>query len=249
MSNLDIEWVKVEPGYVWLGADDGRHRLNPVKWFPRHEVFVEYTFEISRKAYDTFEQQSMGSIEDWKALHESGVRAPSEAEWELAFKAGALDGSEGDREILSDKRPTSGYWGQRVDGHPRTTDHPVKVSVTRTWSSDGAVPGTTSEGRSLDKSKTRFVRAPSAPKNPPHSLPAEAPKSRHFTEAFLIFLFGVLPSFGWAYLFSSPGYIESGWFNLLFGGLVFGFSTGFLWRPKRGSYRIGRNCGQIKKVE
>ena len=44
---------------------------------------------------------------------------------------------------------------------------------------------------------------------------------------------GIVPSFLIPVLRGMSDYAIEGWFNLLFGGLLAGFFTGAIWRPKR----------------
>ena len=80
-------------------------------------------------------------------------------------------------------------------------------------------------------------------------LPDSSDKSRLlFEESSIALIFGIIPSFLWAYFNASDGYILEGWLNLVFGGIFIGVFTVIFWRPKTTSWRVGNNCGKMKPV-
>ena len=55
------------------------------------------------------------------------------------------------------------------------------------------------------------------------------------TEIFWTTVLGIIPSFLIPIIRGFGSYAIDGWVNLLFGGLVAGFVTGAIWRPRRPS--------------
>ncbi len=108
MSGLDkLGWVQVNPGSVWLGSDDGRLQLSPVKQVPCHEVRIDYEFKITREAYSVQNLLSEAGISK-EQFEEAGLRPPSEAEWELANEQKAISPLQDVSEGLADERPRMG---------------------------------------------------------------------------------------------------------------------------------------------
>ena len=103
----EIDWIEVEPGTAWLG--DSRGALLHVGNGPRHEIQVGKQFEISSKPI-TFAQwkqltgQAVAGEDSQEPVNrltplmieagligvEGNPRPPSEAEWALAAKQGAI---------------------------------------------------------------------------------------------------------------------------------------------------------------
>jgi hypothetical protein len=249
LSGLDdLEWSKVKPGSVWLGSDDGRLSFHPVKESPRHEVRIDYEFEISRDAFHIrdFYSESGTTKEE---LDEAGVRMPSEAEWELANDQRSMHDERGGWEELADSRPRSGHWGGRCDGHPRETSHLTQVTPLRRWGGEGVERShdhSLSDAESRDK-VMRLVRAPNPPEEAPR-LPEENKTPLLLREAVFALGIGIIPSFLWAWRFASTRYLTDGWFNLVFGGLFIGVVSGFVWRPKRPSYRVSEDGSTMERV-
>ena len=244
----DLEWTKVKSGSVWLGDDDGRLSFHPVKEGPRHEVRINYEFEISRDAFliRDFYSQSGTTKEE---LDEAGVRMPSEAEWELANEQGSMHDERGGWEELADSRPHSGHWGGRCDGHPRETAHLSHVKPLRRWGSAGverSYDHSLSDAESRDK-VMRLARAPNPSEEAPR-LPDENRLSILLREVMFALVIGIIPSFLWAWNFASANYLTEGWFNLVFGGLFIGIVSGFIWRPKRPSYRVSEDGKNVERV-
>jgi hypothetical protein len=244
----DLDWVEVKGGSVWLGSDDGRLQLSPVKDVPRHEVRIDYDFQVTRRAY-TSEELSEFVDPTSDDAETTNLRPPSEAEWELAYSGNLLEGVAGEWEELADRRPRMGYWEQRCDGHPRDTAFHAKLKLARLWLDDGVESTFTSSLNSKSESRRiRLIRAPKPPENPSR-LPAEDKRPVLIREALVALFVGIIPSFAWAYNFGSADYISNGWFNLVFGGLFIGVFSGFVWRPRLPSYRVGTNCGKVKRVK
>ncbi len=69
-------------------------------------------------------------------------------------------------------------------------------------------------------------------------------------EVIIAFVVGIIPSFIWAFFNATPGYIESGWLNLLMGGAFIGVMSGAIWRPNGFTYRLaedGKSMRECKK--
>ena len=238
----------MKPGSVWLGSDDGRLSFHPVKESPLHEVRIDYDFEISRDAFLIRDFYTLSGTTK-EELDEAGVRMPSEAEWELANDRGSMHDELGGWEELADSRPRSGHWGARGDGHPRETSHFSHVKALRRLGDDGverSFDHSLSDSESRDK-VMRLVRAPNPPEEAPR-LPEENKTPILLREAVFALALGIIPSFLWAWQFASARYMIDGWFNLVFGGLFIGIVSGFVWRPKRPSYRVSEGGSTMERV-
>ena len=89
--------------------------------------------------------------------------------------------------------------------------------------------------RSLPNTVIRFVLSPTRTE-PVRRVPTTADVVGNLrTEIFWTTVLGVLPSFLIPVLRGFESYAIDGWANLLFGGLVAGFVTGAIWRPRRPS--------------
>ena len=256
----EIEWVKVSPGTAWLG--DERGALMHVGNGPRHEIRIETEFEISSEPI-TFAQ--------WKTLTgqaaagenssapvnrltplmiEAGLigvqgapRPPSEAEWALAAKQGAIGPSSVLVEVLSDRPPRSGYWGAPCDGRPwvpgvragGVSDH--TAHTTRVWKGAGTVRGATPRGVSRPQMGFRLVR--STKYESELNMP-QAPSQMDIIkrESIIALLIGIFPSFTWAYFNASARYLSESWLNIAVGGIFFSLMTALLWRPKTPSFSV-----------
>jgi len=58
------------------------------------------------------------------------------------------------------------------------------------------------------------------------------------TELLCTLFIGIIPSFLIPVLRGFGSYATEGWANLLFGGIVAGFVTGAVWRPRRPTVKI-----------
>ncbi len=207
-----------------------------------------------------------------RRLIELGARPPTEAEWTLAEAAGAVHGEADTVELLIDWISERGYWSLPCDGRPRlgltadrieTTDPGVPMNpmhaqqrLVRIWSagSGGAVTSRASLLPPLDDRTTtvRLVR-PLAPSdsiwssNDPPRLPAEYDRMwRLRQEVVIALLVGIIPSFIWAWFNATPGYIASGWLNLVMGGIFIGVLSGAVWRPDGPTYRISEDGKRMR---
>ena len=166
------------------------------------------------------------------------VRPPSLAEWTLAREGGVLNPQPGVLEILADA-PFSNHRGAPMDGRPREGSghgplmdqlacievHPQKPDVTATSSvpMDRPLPGTVLR---LVVSPIRTSLARTVPKQADRAANVRV-------EVLSTLLIGVVPSFLIPVVRGFGSYALEGWANLLFGGLVAGFVTGAVWRPRR----------------
>ena len=243
----NIEWLTVEPGSVWLGSDDGRLSLHPVKYHPRHEVRIDYTFEISKLAYPLNDLLKLSGI-DREQFEQEGLRPPSEGEWLLAHNQGLVEQGDALWEKLADERPRTGFWEQRCDGQPRKTNYKVKLELMKKWGEDGHETSYSTEITEAMKGKevTRIVRAPQSSNNPPR-LPIEDKRPFFIREILFTILVGIVPSILWAYNFASSEYLTGNWTNIIGGGIFISLASGFVWRPKTASYRVSSDGSSMKK--
>ena len=233
---MDIEWIKVEPGKIFVGSDNRSILFGGVG--PRHEVRINYAFEIS---YQPIDKESSKII-----LQDENCHVASESEWTLAMDRCLIIGNN-EVEELSDRIQGS-YWSKYCDGRPFIEENWI-MKVCRTWKS--GKPSISLIPKDESCNYLRLVRRnnkdnfnSSAPK-----LPDSSNKSRVLFEELLIsLLFGIIPSFIWAHFNASPGYISEGWLNLVFGGLFIGVISATFWRPKTKSWRVGENCSKMKII-
>lgn len=242
-----IEWLTVEPGSVWLGSDDGRLSLHPVKYHPRHEVRIDYTFEISKLAYPLNDLLKLSGI-DREQFEQEGLRPPSEGEWLLAHSQGLVEQGDALWEKLADERPRNGFWKQRCDGQPRKTNYKIKLDLMKKWGEHGHETSYSTEitGAMKGKEVTRIVRAPQSSNNPPR-LPIEDKRPFFIREILFTVLVGIIPSILWAYNFASFEYLTGNWTNIIGGGIFISLASGFVWRPKTASYRVSSDGSSMKK--
>tara|TARA_B100000530_G_scaffold267684_1_gene180311 strand:- start:7445 stop:8146 length:702 start_codon:yes stop_codon:yes gene_type:complete len=233
---LDIEWITVEPGKVFIGSDNRSILFGGIG--PRHEVKIDYNYEIS--------YLPVSSKISKKFLESKDCYIASESEWSLAMKRKLIFGNN-QVEELSD-RIRGSYWSKYCDGRPFIEDNWL-MKVSRTWISE--TPSITSIPKGEKSEYVRLVRRldveyndSSAPK-----LPNSSDKSKLLLEEFMISLIiGIIPSFIWANFNASSGYISDAWLNLVFGGLFIGVFSAIFWRPKTKSWRVGNNCGKMKVI-
>jgi hypothetical protein len=166
------------------------------------------------------------------------VRLPSFPEWNHAFSN--IELKPGIVEILSDAAATS-HRGGMMDGRPRPieTDGPlqyhrlaVEMHPRKTESfATSNIP----VDRTLPNTVIRFVLSPPR-EEPIRRVPESADLIGNLkTEIFWTTVLGIIPSFLIPIIRGFGSYAIDGWVNLLFGGLVAGFVTGAIWRPRRPS--------------
>lgn len=256
---VDIEWLRVEPGTIWVGDDRGAllHAGNG----PRHQIHIAEPFEISA-APVTFAQWAeltgqrvAGEDSDdpinrlTPLMVDAGLtpledlRTPSEAEWTLASDQGCIAPGGLEVELLADRPPRSGYWGAPCDGSPwlppiragGVSDH--SAHTTRVWRGESTVRGATPRGVSRPQMGFRLVRAPEREALPrlPRAPNRNALLAR---EAGFALVLGILPSFTWAFFNASSRYISESWVNIAVGGIFFSLMTALLWRPRTPKFEI-----------
>ena len=233
---MEIQWVTVEPGEVFIGSDNRSVLFGGIG--PRHEIKTNYSFEISFFPVN-YEIAEL-------ALQNEDCFVASESEWSLAMDKKLISG-ENEVEELSD-RIRGSYWSKYCDGRPFIEENWL-MKVSRSWSN--GTPSITSIPKGEGCKYLRLVKRTkvwnydsSAPK-----LPESSDKSNLLFEELLISLIiGIIPSFIWAYFNASTGYISEGWLNLVFGGLFIGVFTVIFWRPRTKSWRVGKNCNKMKII-
>lgn len=164
------------------------------------------------------------------------IRPPSFPEWHHARDEIHLDS--GIVEILGDAAAAN-HRGAMMDGRVRPIEttgplqyhrlavemHPKREGVFATSN----IP----VDRSLTNTVVRFVISP-VRESPARRVPKTADAWGNFrTEMLWTTLLGIIPSFLIPILRGFDTYAVDGWPNLLFGGLVAGFVTGAIWRPRR----------------
>ena len=100
---MNIEWISVSPGKVFIGSDNRSILFGGVG--PRHEVKIDYDYEISYLPIDIEVAQEIIQSED--------CFIASESEWTLAMENKLISG-ENEVEELSDKIRGS-YWSKYCD--------------------------------------------------------------------------------------------------------------------------------------
>jgi len=214
-----IEWVMIEPGSTYVGSN------NRAIFFgapgPRHEVTIQYRYEISKNAIALSEADAI--------LESEGTSISSESEWQLAFDRGLIKGGKG-IECLSD-RISSSYWGKICDGRAFSQSD-SNIMVCREWRGPDAIAKYLPINPATEQ-MVRIVRRETKEPNPiAPRLPIRQPMSGIVREeAIIVLILGVIPSFSWAYFNASPGYIATGWPGLVLGGIILGLLTGIFWRP------------------
>ena len=166
------------------------------------------------------------------------VRLPSFPEWNHAFSRIKLE--PGIVEILSDAAATS-HRGGMMDGRPRPIEtngplqhHRLAVEMHPRKSESFATSNIPID-RPLPNTVIRFVLSPPR-MEPVRRVPMSADIISNLkTEIVWTTLLGVVPSFLIPVIRGFGSYAIDGWANLLFGGLVAGFVTGAVWRPRRPS--------------
>lgn len=260
-----LEFIPIASGSSWLGSDKGGwiYASQRPRYEVRLPTFYILKKPLTRRQIATLLDEEMDlelpdnpmtglTIPEIETLQEKiaigldsmeledsfDVRLPSFPEWNHAFSN--IDLKPGIVEILSDAAATS-HRGGMMDGRPRPieTDGPlqyhrlaVEMHPRKTESfATSNIP----VDRTLPNTVIRFVLSP--PRDEPiRRVPESADLIGNLkTEILWTTVLGIIPSFLIPIIRGFGSYAIDGWVNLLFGGLVAGFVTGAIWRPRRPS--------------
>ena len=261
---LGIDFLKIESGLTTVGTDKGGWVYASNR--PKHEVSIPEYF-ITKSVLSTQQlsnlipelnsldegldftgidkdvrKQIIGKFTD---IIEQGyeVRAPSIGEWKRAHDLGMISSSPNNVEVLADSA-FSNFRGAHMDGSPRLESmigplssqkaglqvHPRNQNEFAT----SAVP----QDRRLRNTSLRLVISPKR-ELPTPKVPNNSDFAKNVRTELLCTLFiGIIPSFLIPVLRGFGSYATEGWANLLFGGIVAGFVTGAVWRPRRPTVKI-----------
>ena len=260
-----LEFIPIASGSSWLGSDKGGwiYASQRPRYEVRLPTFYILKKPLTRRQIATLLDEEMDlelpddpmtglTIPEIETLQEKiaigldsmeledsfDVRLPSFPEWNHAFSN--IELKPGIVEILSDAAATS-HRGGMMDGRPRPieTDGPlqyhrlaVEMHPRKTESfATSNIP----VDRTLPNTVIRFVLSPPRDK-PIRRVPESADLIGNLkTEIFWTTVLGIIPSFLIPIIRGFGSYAIDGWVNLLFGGLVAGFVTGAIWRPRRPS--------------
>lgn len=256
-----LEFIPISSGSSWLGSDKGGWIYASQR--PRYEVRLPSYYimkkpltrgQVARlldedESPDEPDEPMTGlTIDEIHALREAiesnleeeslDVRLPSFPEWNHASEQ--IELNPGIVEILSDAAATS-HRGGMMDGRPRPIEtngplqhHRLAVEM-HPRKSDTFATSNIPVDRPLPNTVFRFVLSPPRTE-PPRRVPKSADVLGNLrTEIIWTTLLGIIPSFLIPVIRGFGTYAIDGWANLLFGGLVAGFVTGAIWRPKRPS--------------
>ena len=256
-----LEFIPISSGSSWLGSDKGGWIYASQR--PRYEVRLPSYYimkkpltrgQVARLLDEDESPDEPGepmtglTIDEIHTLRKAiesnledeslEVRLPSFPEWNHASEQ--IELNPGIVEILSDAAATS-HRGGMMDGRPRPIEtngplqhHRLAVEMHPRKSGTFATSNIPVD-RPLPNTVFRFVLSP------PRTEPARrVPKSADVlgnlrTEIIWTTLLGIIPSFLIPVMRGFGTYAIDGWANLLFGGLVAGFVTGAIWRPRRPS--------------
>ena len=259
-----IDFLKIESGLTTVGTDKGGWVYASNR--PKHEVSIPEYF-ITKSVLSSEQLSSLipelnsldegldftgidkrvrkQIIEKFADSIEQGyeVRAPSIGEWKRAHDLGMISTSPNNVEVLADSA-FSNFRGAHMDGSPRLESmigplssqkaglqvHPRNQNEFAT----SAVP----QDRRLRNTSLRLVISPKR-EVPTPKVPNNSDFAKNVRTELLCTLFiGIIPSFLIPVLRGFGSYATEGWANLLFGGIVAGFVTGAVWRPRRPTVKI-----------
>ena len=266
MKNMALDFSKIVPGNVFLGRDNGGLYFAAER--PRHKVDIKYGFEITKnciteeewnevfkesEVVPNYNQFNQKNIEDFlKIINEENedfkFRLPSESEWELAKSQlkdlTVMPNKHG--ELIADQ-PHVSYWGAPCNGSPwlESNSKSAGFGMQCTKSGKSTKGKSITPGISLHKShkrniKFRIVKLPKSHiDSSKRHLPSEFDRFEILKREIIIaILIGIIPSFIWAYFNASPGYIITGFGNLIMGGVFFSLFTGLIFRPRHSTLEI-----------
>ena len=260
-----LEFIPIESGSSWLGSDKGgwiyasqrpRYEVrlpdfyilkNPITRGQVARILgedeqpedpAEPMTGLTINEIDSLQSTLESAFESVKEDHSLDVRLPSFPEWNHAFSQ--IELRPGIVEILSDAAATS-HRGGMMDGRPRPIEtngplqhHRLAVEI-HPRKQDSFATSNIPVDRPLPNTVIRFVLSPPR-KEPVRRVPKSADVLGNLrTEVIWTTLLGIVPSFLIPIFRGFGSYAIDGWANLLFGGLVAGFVTGAIWRPRRPS--------------
>ena len=260
-----LEFIPIASGSSWLGSDRGgwiyasqrpRYEVQlPSFYILQHpltrgqvaqllgesetpEGAGEPMTGLTINEIESLQATVQSTLDSIEREHSLEARLPSFPEWNHAFSNIELE--PGVVEILSDAAATS-HRGGMMDGRPRPveTDGPLqhhRLAVEMHPRKKGAhATSNIPVDRPLPNTVVRFVLSPPRVE-PARRVPMSADVLGNLrTEIIWTTLLGIIPSFLIPVLRGFGSYALDGWANLLFGGLVAGFVTGAIWRPRRPS--------------
>ena len=260
-----LEFIPIESGSSWLGSDKGgwiyasqrpRYEVRLPDFYilknpltrgqvarilgedEQPEDPDEPMTGLTINEIDSLQSTLESAFESVKEDHSLDVRLPSFPEWNHAFSQ--IELRPGIVEILSDAAATS-HRGGMMDGRPRPIEtngplqhHRLAVEI-HPRKQDSFATSNIPVDRPLPNTVIRFVLSP--PRTEPvRRVPNSADVLGNLrTEVIWTTLLGIVPSFLIPIFRGFGSYAIDGWANLLFGGLVAGFVTGAIWRPRRPS--------------
>lgn len=260
-----LEFIPIESGSSWLGSDKGgwiyasqrpRYEVRLPDFYilknpltrgqvarilgedEQPEDPDEPMTGLTINEIDSLQSTLESAFESVKEDHSLDVRLPSFPEWNHAFSQ--IELRPGVVEILSDAAATS-HRGGMMDGRPRPIEtngplqhHRLAVEI-HPRKQDSFATSNIPVDRPLPNTVIRFVLSPSRTE-PVRRVPKSADVLGNLrTEVIWTTLLGIVPSFLIPVFRGFGSYAIDGWANLLFGGLVAGFVTGAIWRPRRPS--------------
>ena len=260
-----LEFIPIASGSSWLGSDKGGwiYASQRPRYEVRLPTFYILKKPLTRRQIATLLDEEMDlelpddpmtglTIPEIETLQEKiaigldsmeledsfDVRLPSFPEWNHAFSN--IELKPGIVEILSDAAATS-HRGGMMDGRPRPIEtngplqyHRLAVEM-HPRKTESFATSNIPVDRTLPNTVIRFVLSP--PRDEPiRRVPESADLIGNLkTEIFWTTVLGIIPSFLIPIIRGFGSYAIDGWVNLLFGGLVAGFVTGAIWRPRRPS--------------
>ncbi len=260
-----LEFIPIASGSSWLGSDKGGwiYASQRPRYEVRLPTFYILKKPLTRRQVATLLDEEMDlelpddpmtglTIPEIETLQEKiaigldsmeledsfDVRLPSFPEWNHAFSN--IELKPGIVEILSDAAATS-HRGGMMDGRPRPIEtngplqyHRLAVEM-HPRKTESFATSNIPVDRTLPNTVIRFVLSPPR-EEPIRRVPESADLIGNLkTEIFWTTVLGIIPSFLIPIIRGFGSYAIDGWVNLLFGGLVAGFVTGAIWRPRRPS--------------
>lgn len=258
-----IDFVKVEAGITTVGTNKGgwvyasnrpMHEVRIPDFFIMKSVFPSKLLNGILPSYDSLDSGDEFTGIDRKLIEELlsslnseipegyEIRAPSIGEWKQAHDNQLIQYTS-NVEVLADSA-FSNFRGAHMDGSPRIQGMIGPLSTQKAGLqihprnqrdfATSAVP----QDRRLRNTALRLVISPKR-ESPTPKVPDNSDFSKNLrTEIICTVLIGIIPSFLIPVLRGFGSYATEGWANLLFGGIVAGFVTGAIWRPRRPIVKI-----------